>query len=126
MLTALALACVAAAIPGGIQQQDLYPKIHTLLLEADALSVQIRAFDDRSVPSEWGGHLLARAGYLQDAARAASRSAKFPLVLVKAYVLYGQLAVADKMLACVADPADRANAQLESPTKSGGWASSQT
>ena len=94
------------------QDRDLYPQIHTLMQEADAASIHISAFDDRGVPAEWAGHLYARAGYLRDAARAFSRTTAFPINLLKADVLYGESASADKLLARISDPYKKGQAML--------------
>jgi hypothetical protein len=79
---------------------DRYPEIRAIIREAEAASAGVRLLDDRSNPHSWAGTLYARAGYLEDSARAfgvdlASRS---PYPLWRAQVVYGDLAGAEKKL----------------------------
>ena len=96
----------------GTQPRDLYPRIRSIIREAEIASANIRLFEDRSIPAEWAGHLYARAGYLEDAGRAFGRSSRFPFPLLEACVLYENAAEAERMLMSVSDPSQRATGQL--------------
>lgn len=110
---AVLLLCAAASAASAAKGQDLYPRIHKIIQAAETTSANIRAFDDRSLPAEWAGRLYARAGYVQDAERAFSRSSGVvSFVLLKAYVLYGDGAAADRLLTRIADPYKRGQADL--------------
>src|SRR5579871_5774038 len=56
------------------QTPDLYPQVRSLVLEAEALSTNMRLLKDRSNPHTWAGDILAHAGYLEDAERAYAKS----------------------------------------------------
>jgi len=103
---------VVASVLHGTENNDLYPQAHALIHEAEAASLNIATFDDRSVPAEWVGHLYARAGYLEEAERACARSGSFPFSLLKAYVLYGRISSAEHLLARALDPYKKAQAEL--------------
>jgi hypothetical protein len=113
MIFVVALLCAAAGTASSAQHEDLYPDIRPIIREAETASSNIRSFDDRSSPAGWAGHLYARAGYLGDAERAFSRAAAIsPFPLLKAYVLYGDLTAADKMLGCIEDSEQKGWAEL--------------
>ncbi len=101
-----------AYVLSGAEQHDLYSQAHALIQEAETTSLHIPAFDDRSIPAEWAGHLYARGGYLEDAKRIFARTSSFPFALLKAYVLYGRLSQADELLTHVSDPYEKAQAEL--------------
>jgi hypothetical protein len=69
-------------------------------------------FDGRSRPSDWEGHLYARAGYLADVARVFGLHPTQPMFLLKAQVLYGDLPGAEKGLEAITDPQIRTNSEL--------------
>jgi tetratricopeptide (TPR) repeat protein len=108
---------MAALVPLGAQGEtartDRYPEIRVLIREAETASVNIQYLDDRSDPHSWGARLFARAGYLDDAARAFGKldpAVEPPYDLWRARVLYGDLAGAEKSLESIADPGHKAQA----------------
>jgi hypothetical protein len=84
------------------QTPDLYPQVHALVLEAEAVSVNMHILKDNSNPHTWAGDILAHAGYLEDAERAYARSpgpsADPPYMLWRAWVVYGHLERAAQVL----------------------------
>ena len=101
---------VAKGVIGAGSGTDLYPEIRALIREAETSAVNIPFLDDRSNPTTWAASLYARAGYLDDAARAFGKLSVPPYVLWRARVLYGDLAGAEKSLESIADPEDQAGA----------------
>lgn len=96
----------------GAEQVAFYPDAWALIHEAEIASAHTVMFDDRSRPSDWEGHLYARAGYLEDAARAFGTHPAYPTVLLKAQALYGDLPSAEKGLEAITDPRVRTNSLL--------------
>lgn len=93
-------------------QTGRYPQIRSLIREAEAAAVNVPVLDDKMRPSAWAASLYARAGYLDDAARAYGKTSEPPVLLWRARVLYGDLAGAEKDLASISDPERKANAMM--------------
>ena len=102
----------AAAFAAGPEQLDLYPQARGIIQAAERDSLHISMLDDRSRPVEWAAHLYARAGYLEEAAQAYSRSSDSPMTLIKARVVYGDLPGAEKAIAAIVPPEQRLNAEM--------------
>jgi hypothetical protein len=94
------------------QTPDLYPQVRSLVLEAEALSTNMRLLKDRSNPHTWAGDILAHAGYLEDAERAYAKSpgpnGDPPYILWRAWVVYGHRERAEKLLEGTTNPEKRA------------------
>jgi hypothetical protein len=84
---------------------DLYPKIHEIILEAEADSAGMLVLPDKSRPIEYAASLLARAGYIDDAKKAGAS----PVRLVRAWTLYGDADGAYRAAMAEADPERRTN-----------------
>jgi tetratricopeptide (TPR) repeat protein len=104
-----ALALIAALSLTG---QDRYPQVRALVLEAEAQSGNMRLLKDRSNPHTWAGDLLAHAGYLEDAERAYRKSGDFssgpPVILWKAWVVYGERERAERWIESAMTPGEKA------------------
>src|SRR5271156_3194602 len=110
-MKAFALALLAASCLRG-QTLDLYPKVRSLVLEAEAASVNMRILKDNSNPHTWAGDILAHAGYLEDAERAYAKSpgpsADPPYTLWRAWVIYGRAKRAEQALDSATSPERKA------------------
>jgi hypothetical protein len=102
------LLLVVITFAEGAGGDDLYPEIRVLIREAETSAVNIRFLANERSPSLWAGGLYARAGYLDDAARAFGKSSHLPYQLWQARVLYGDLAGVDRTLESIADPEKKA------------------
>src|SRR5215467_1912824 len=94
------------------QTSDLYPQVRSLVLEAEALSTNMRLLKDRSNPHTWAGDILAHAGYLEDAERAYAKSPGAsgypPYILWRAWVVYGHRERAEKLFESAISPEKKA------------------
>lgn len=95
-----------------VQNRDLYPQVHALLLQAETSSANIQFLDDRSNPHTSIGSLYAHAGYLEDAERAFARSPSSvpgpPYDLWRGWVVYGRLDRVEKSIDAMNDPERKA------------------
>lgn len=95
-------------LPVKAQKLDLYPQVHTVLLDAEASATNITFLDDRSNPHTSIGDLYAHAGYLEDAERVfagyPSSIPGPPYYLWRAWVVYGRLDRAEKSIDEITDP----------------------
>jgi tetratricopeptide (TPR) repeat protein len=90
------------------QPTDRYPEIRAIIREAEVAAKNVPILPDKSRPVLWAGNLYARAGYLDDAERAYSKTDVPPVTVFRARVVYGDLAGAEKYLRSLADPDRRA------------------
>ena len=99
--------------PGAAQTTtDYYPEVRKVLLEAEAASVGITILPDRSTPLPWAARLYARAGYLEDAARAWKKAGEGQEQLISARVLYGDLPGGLNVIAAIRDSEKKAQALI--------------
>lgn len=106
------LALFVVGFGGLVNGRDLCPQVRSILQDAESWSIHIPAFEDRSVPAAWMGRLYARAGYLDDSRRAFGRTSQTPVALIKASVVYGYIADADRTLDRIRDPDQKGEAEV--------------
>lgn len=89
---------------------DYYPEIRTIIQEAVEASAGagISVLPDRSKPMTWAADLFARAGYLEDADKAAAKAGVGPEQFVRARTLYGDLVSARRAIDAVRDADQKA------------------
>ena len=99
LLLSLAGACLAA---------DSWPGMRDLILEAEKAASGVGVFPDKSRPDEWGARLLARSGYVDEAAVFWAKSGGNQIYLIRARTYYGELDTARKEALSASSPEKRA------------------
>jgi tetratricopeptide (TPR) repeat protein len=104
-LVLLSLTCGPFHCQGAVV--NLYPDTRTIILEAESAAAGITTLPDGSKPLSWEADLYARAGYLEDATRAATKAGVPLEQLAFARTLYGDLDGALKSVRVIPDPERR-------------------
>jgi hypothetical protein len=78
-----------------------------LILEAEKAASGVVAFPDKSRPDEWGARLLARSGYIDEAAVLWAKSGGNQIYLIRVRTYYGELETARKEALSVSSPEKR-------------------
>src|SRR5258706_1059976 len=84
------------SLAGGCLAGDTWPGMRDLILEAEKAASGLGAFPDKSRPDEWGARLLARSGYIDEAAVLWAKSGGNQIYLIRARTYYGELETARK------------------------------
>ena len=77
------------------------------ILEAEKAASGVVAFPDKSRPDEWGARLLARSGYIDEAAVLWAKSGGNQIYLIRVRTYYGELETARKEALSVSSPEKR-------------------
>jgi tetratricopeptide (TPR) repeat protein len=78
-----------------------------LILEGEKAASGVGVFPDKSRPDEWGARLLARSGYVDEAAALWAKSGGNQIYLIRARTYYGQFEIARKEALSASSPEKR-------------------